>query len=99
VKAKSHQVGTSVKTIEIETIVEELESRGYQTLYGILNLAPFEQSSLLEEKLTGRCCNEGHQKKEPKGGAVPAYFIELSDRFAKAKNNSGDKAWIKLWTT
>jgi len=31
--------------------------------------------------------------------SVPAYFVELSNLFAKAKNNSGAEAWIKLWTT
>jgi hypothetical protein len=29
--------------------------------------------------------------------SVPAYFVELSNLFAKAKNNSGAEAWIKLW--
>jgi hypothetical protein len=30
--------------------------------------------------------------------SVPPYFVELSNLFAKAKNNSGAEAWIKLWT-
>ena len=29
---------------------------------------------------------------------VPAYFVELSDLFARAKDNSGAEPWIKLWT-
>jgi hypothetical protein len=41
----------SEKTIEIEIVVEELESRGYQRLCGELKPTRFDQSNLLEEKL------------------------------------------------